>query len=169
MIPIGMPRDPNRWIVLYDRDCGFCRWSLARLLALDRRGALLPLALGTAEADALLADLTPEQRASSWHLVSPQGRRWSAGAAAAPLLRLLPGGALAAAVLASAPRATERAYRWVADHRSVFSRRIPAAAKERADRKIDRAKRRPATTSEPARARAAADQPASSAGSWASR
>src|ERR1700730_5258081 len=93
MIPIGMARDATaekgEWIVLYDGDCGFCRWSLAKLLALDRRRRG---ALETPAAAALLADLTPEQRAASWHLIAPDGRRWSAGAAAPPLLRLLPGG-----------------------------------------------------------------------------
>ena len=95
MIPTGIARDPtpNRdWRVLYDADCGFCRWSLAQLLALDRRQRLRPVALGTSEANGLLADLDPEARAASWHLVSPDGRRWSAGEAAPPLLRLLPGG-----------------------------------------------------------------------------
>jgi predicted DCC family thiol-disulfide oxidoreductase YuxK len=136
MIPIDMARDPNTWAVLYDRDCGFCRWSLAQLLALDRRGRLRPVALGTPEADTLLAELTPEQRASSWHLVSADGRRWSAGAAAPPLLRLLPGGRAPAAPLALAPRGTERVYRWVADHRSTLSRLIPASSKRRADARI---------------------------------
>ena len=137
MIPTGMARDPNRWAVLYDRDCGFCRWSLARLLALDRRLRLRPIALGTPEADAILDDLTREQRASSWHLVSPDGERWSAGAAASPLLRLLPGGALPAAALERAPRATERAYRWVADHRSSLGRLIPDASRAAADARIE--------------------------------
>jgi len=131
-----MARDPNTWAVLYDRDCGFCRWSLAQLLALDRRGRLRPVALETLEADRLLADLAPEQRAASWHLVSPDGRRWSAGAAAPPLLRLLPGGAGLAALLAVAPRATERTYRWVADHRSTLSRLLPSSSKRRADARI---------------------------------
>jgi len=136
MIPIGMPRDPTRWAILYDRDCGFCRWSLAQVLTLDRHRRLRPVALGTAEADELLGDLDPEERAASWHLVSPEGRRASAGAAAPELLRLLPGGRPPAALLASAPRATERAYRWVADHRSAFSRLIPAGARRRADERI---------------------------------
>src|SRR5712672_1353059 len=114
MIPIATTRDAirsqrdPRWVVLYDADCGFCRWSLGRLLALDRRRRLRPVALGTEQADALLAGLDPQRRAASWHLVSPDGRRWSAGAAAAPLLRLLPGGRLPARVLAAAPRLTER-------------------------------------------------------------
>ena len=125
--------------MLYDPDCGFCRWSLSQLLALDRRRVLRPVALGSAEADKLLGDLTPEQRAGSWHLVAPDGRRWSAGAAAPPLLRLLPGGRAPATLLARAPRATERTYRWVADHRSWFSRLIPDQWKARADARIDAA------------------------------
>jgi predicted DCC family thiol-disulfide oxidoreductase YuxK len=139
MIPIDMARDPNAWRVLYDRDCGFCRWSLAQLLALERRHALRPVPLGTPEADELLADLTPEQRADSWHLVAPDGRRWSAGGAVPPLLRLLPGGRVPAAAVASAPDATERAYRWVADHRAWLSRLVPDRAKARADARIDAA------------------------------
>jgi predicted DCC family thiol-disulfide oxidoreductase YuxK len=139
MIPTGIARDPSRWAVFYDSDCGFCRWSLAQLLALDRRQRLRPVALGTSEADALLSDLDPEARAASWHLVSPDGRRWSAGAAAPPLLRLLPGGHGPAAVLARAPRLTERGYRWVAEHRSALSRLIPEHAKRRADARIAQA------------------------------
>jgi predicted DCC family thiol-disulfide oxidoreductase YuxK len=154
-----MARDPNRWTVLYDRDCGFCRWSLGSLLALDRRSRLRPLALGTPEADALLSDLTPAERAASWHLVSPDGRRWSAGAAAPPLLRLLPGGRLPAAALSAAPGLTERAYRWVADHRSAFGRLIPSPAKDRAHMRIERAERGGGD----------AGQGASSAGSFGSR
>jgi predicted DCC family thiol-disulfide oxidoreductase YuxK len=136
MIPTDIPRDPNRWLVLYDRDCGFCRWSLAQLLALDRRRRLRPLALGSAQADALLAELTPAQRAASWHLVSPAGRRWSAGAAAPPLLRQLPGGRLPAALLARFPNTTERTYRWVAAHRSSLGRLLSARARRRADERI---------------------------------
>lgn len=124
--------------MLYDRDCGFCRWSLAQLLELDRRSRLRPVALGTAEADELLADLAPGERSASWHLVSPNGLRTSAGAAAPPLLRLLPGGRLPAAALAARPRLTERGYRWVADHRSLLGRLIPGGAKERADARIAR-------------------------------
>jgi predicted DCC family thiol-disulfide oxidoreductase YuxK len=139
MIPTGMPRDANRWTVLYDADCGFCRWSLGQLLAVDRRRCLRPVALGTTEADALLADMDPDQRAASWHLVSPDGRRWSAGQATAPLLRLLPRGRRPAALIARFPRLTERGYRWVAGHRSWFGRLIPDSAKARADERIAQA------------------------------
>jgi predicted DCC family thiol-disulfide oxidoreductase YuxK len=138
MIPIDMPRDASGWVVLYDRDCGFCRWSLAQVLARDRDHRLRPLALGTPEADELLHDLTAAERAASFHLVDPGGRRLSAGAAAPPLLRLLRGGRAPAAVLAAAPKATERAYRFVADHRAWFGRLVPARARARADRLIER-------------------------------
>ena len=31
----------TRPVALYDEDCGFCRWTLAKLLRLDRDGRLL--------------------------------------------------------------------------------------------------------------------------------
>jgi predicted DCC family thiol-disulfide oxidoreductase YuxK len=126
------------WTVIYDADCGFCRWSLARVLALDADERLRPLALGTPEADQLLSDLTEEQRSASWHLISPDGRRASAGAAAAPLARLLKATGPLAAVLERVPALTERGYRWIADHRSWFGRVIPDSAKRRADQAIRR-------------------------------
>ena len=128
---------PAAWTVIYDADCGLCRTALALILRVDAARALRPLALGTAEADRLLADLSPPQRAASWHLVDPTGHRESAGAAAAPLLRLLPAGRGPAALLDRFPRTTERAYAWVAAHRSLLGRLIPGDAKRRATRRID--------------------------------
>jgi predicted DCC family thiol-disulfide oxidoreductase YuxK len=127
-----------RWTVLYGADCGFCRWSLAQVLALDRGRRLRPVALGSEESDRLLADLSPNAQAASWHLVAPDGRRESAGAAGVVLLSLLPGGGAPAALLRRAPRVTELAYRWVADHRSLLSKAIPNRAKERATVQIER-------------------------------
>ena len=115
----------ERWTLLYDADCRFCRWSLRRVLRWDRDGRLRPVALQDPEAHERLADLSPEQRMASWHLVSPDRARWSAGAAAAPLVRLLPGGRIPAAVFARFPRLTDRGYRWVADHRSQLSKLVP--------------------------------------------
>jgi predicted DCC family thiol-disulfide oxidoreductase YuxK len=136
------PDQPAPWIVLYDADCGFCRWSLSLVLGLDRRRRLVPVALGTAAADDLLADLSPDERERSWHLVAPSGERTSAGAGAPPLLRLLPGGRGPAGLLAGAPALTERAYRWVADHRSTLSRAVPSGSKRRATERIARHARR---------------------------
>jgi predicted DCC family thiol-disulfide oxidoreductase YuxK len=136
------PDQPARFTVIYDADCGFCRWSLSVVLALDRRRRLVAVALATPAADDLLADLSADERTGSWHLVAPDGERTSAGAAAPPLLRLLPGGRAPAALLASAPALTERVYRWVAEHRSALSRAVPSGAKRRATARIARRARR---------------------------
>ncbi len=133
--------DPQPWTVLYDDDCGFCRWSLGVILRADRRRRLRPVAIQSTEADSLLRDLTPEERMASWHLISPTGERDSAGAALPKLVGLLPGGRLAAAGLARIPALDERGYRWVADHRSAFGRLISGRAKRHADQLIARRQR----------------------------
>jgi predicted DCC family thiol-disulfide oxidoreductase YuxK len=140
MIPTDMARDAtgSRWTVIYDGNCGFCKWMLAGLLRHDTEHRLLPVALGTPEADELLGDLTPAERNASWHLVSPTGERESAGAAAPALFRLLRGGRAPAAVLASIQPVTDRAYRWVADNRTQLSRFVPSRAKRGADERIRR-------------------------------
>lgn len=122
----------QRWVVLYDSDCGFCIWLLAGLLRWDRDARLRPVPLEGADAEGLLADLGPAERIASWHLVDPGGGRRSGGAAIAPLLRLLPGGGLPARVFARFPGATARGYRWVAENRSVLSRWVPKGSKDRA-------------------------------------
>jgi predicted DCC family thiol-disulfide oxidoreductase YuxK len=122
--------------VLYDADCGFCRWSLAKLLAWDRDRRLRPVALQSAEASELLGGMGEERRMASWHLVESDGRRTSGGLAVAPLLRLLPGGGPPAALLARLPGAVERVYRWVAEHRGALARPISGAAVERARSRI---------------------------------
>jgi predicted DCC family thiol-disulfide oxidoreductase YuxK len=126
------------WTVIYDGDCGVCKTLLALLLRVDRHRRLTPLALGTPTADALLHDLTPAQRNASWHLIDPDGHRESAGAAAPPLLALLPGGAGPGKVLARFPRQTEQAYRAVADNRSKLGRWIPSVVKRRATEAVRR-------------------------------
>jgi predicted DCC family thiol-disulfide oxidoreductase YuxK len=114
----------ERATILYDADCGFCRWSLAKILAWDRRGRLRPVALQDPEADVLLPGMDREQRMASWHLVTLEGAVYSAGAAFPPLLRLLPGGRPLAALSAMFPGLTDRGYRWVARNRGALGRRL---------------------------------------------
>lgn len=124
---------PPRHTIVYDGGCRFCRWSLGWVLRWDREHRLRPLALDTEEANRLLAEIEPDRRAGSWHLVDPEGRVRSAGSAAPQLLRLLPLGSPIAAPLARFPRITERAYRWVADHRNRLGRPLAERSIARAD------------------------------------
>jgi predicted DCC family thiol-disulfide oxidoreductase YuxK len=126
----------GRWKVLYDADCGFCKWLLAGVLRWDRAARLQPIALQREEAEDLLAELPPAERLASWHLISPAGERRSGGAAVVPLLRLLPAGRIPAAGFARFPGLTDAGYRWVADHRSQLSRLIPSGLKRRAAERV---------------------------------
>jgi len=142
----GSPeRSPGRWTVLYDADCGLCKWLLSGLLRWDRAARLHPIALQGSEADELLQGLTPAERMGSWHLVSPTGERRSGAAALPPILRLLPGGRLPAAAFARFPRLTDRGYRWVAEHRSQLSNRLSSSAKQRAADRVHRREQEPDT------------------------
>jgi predicted DCC family thiol-disulfide oxidoreductase YuxK len=113
---------PAHHAILYDRDCGFCTWSLKGVLSWDRRRRLRPVAIQSDEGQRLLAGMDPEERLASWHLVAPDGTVTSAGAAAEPLARLLPGARPLAFLFRSFPGATERAYRWVSEHRGTLAR-----------------------------------------------
>jgi predicted dithiol-disulfide oxidoreductase (DUF899 family)/predicted DCC family thiol-disulfide oxidoreductase YuxK len=111
-----------RATVLYDADCAFCKWSLDKILAWDRGSCLRPLSIQSPEGQELLSSVDPKARLDSWHLVTADGDLFSAGAAAAPLARLLRGGRPLAAILGASPRLTERAYRYVARHRDLWAR-----------------------------------------------
>jgi predicted DCC family thiol-disulfide oxidoreductase YuxK len=130
------PARQQRWLVLYDGDCGLCKWILAGLLRFDRAERLRPITLQRPEAEALLSDLAPAERMASMHLVSPDGTRTSAGAALPALLRLLSGGRLPAAVLGRFPRLSEAGYRWVATNRIAISRFVPRRVKRRAAERV---------------------------------
>jgi predicted DCC family thiol-disulfide oxidoreductase YuxK len=125
-------QDSRDHLILYDRTCGFCKWSLNKVLAWDRRRRRLrPVALQDEEAVRLLAGMPRERQLASWHLITPDGRVRSGGAAAGPLARLLPGGRPLAWLLERSPRATDRAYGAVAGNRDRLARLL------RIDRGID--------------------------------
>lgn len=111
-------------VVLYDEDCGFCKWSLNKILAWDRRGRLRPAAIQSKEGQRLLAIVPADRHLESWHLAQPGHPVLSAGAAAPPLFSLLPGGRPLAFLFRTFPKTTDRAYRYVADHRDGFARLV---------------------------------------------
>ena len=120
---MGMASSPKASaVVLYDEDCGFCRWSLDKVLAWDRHGRLRPVAIQSDEGGRLLASVPEAERLDSWHLVEASGAVRSGGDAAAPLAALLPGGGPLAALFGAFPGLTERAYRLVAGNRERLAR-----------------------------------------------
>ena len=110
--------------ILYDEDCGFCKWSLNKILAWDRRRRLRPVAIQSAEGQELLEEVPDARRLDSWHLVLPSGEVRSAGAAAPPRMEQLPGGRPFAWAFRTFPGPTERGYRWVANNRDRVARRL---------------------------------------------
>ena len=114
--------DVARNMLLYDEDCSFCRWSLDKILAWDRSERLRPVPIQSEEGSRVLAAIARDARLESWHLVTRDGRVFSAGAAAPPLARLLPAGRPLAALFAAFPGTTERVYQLVARHRNDLVR-----------------------------------------------
>jgi predicted DCC family thiol-disulfide oxidoreductase YuxK len=115
-------------IVLYDEDCGFCRWTVAWALKRDRDRALEIAPIQSAAGEQLLADLAPAERLRAAHVVNDDGRRESGGAAVREVLNALPS-AHPLARLASIPIV----YRLAARHRSRISRLVPRRSKLKAD------------------------------------
>jgi predicted DCC family thiol-disulfide oxidoreductase YuxK len=114
----------DRATVLYDEDCGFCRWAADRLRAWDRRDRLAFASIQGAEGTRLLASMDPAARLASWHVADPGGTIRSAGDAVPSVLRRLPGGAPLAAVSAAFPRTTQRLYGWTVRHRARLGRML---------------------------------------------
>ncbi len=108
--------------LLYDADCGFCRLCVRAVLRLDDDDRLNPVAIQSAEGRRLLTELPERQHLDSLHLVTPGGTVLSAARAAAPLAKLLRGGSIPSRAFRKYPRATERAYAWVARNRATLGR-----------------------------------------------
>jgi predicted DCC family thiol-disulfide oxidoreductase YuxK len=114
----------SRATLLYDEDCGFCRWSVDRIRRWDRRGNLRAVPIQSAEGNALLGAMDEERKLASWHLVTEDGVVRSAGAAAPTLFRLLPGGKPLAVTASLFPRTTDRVYRLIARNRERLGRML---------------------------------------------
>ena len=126
----------ERLAVLYDEECRWCRWSVARLAALDRDRRLRLVPIQGAEGERLLADVPEDERLASAHVVTPDGRVFSGGDAAAPIAAVLPALRPGVPVLRALPGPTRAGYRLVADNRSRLGRRLGDDAIARADRLI---------------------------------
>jgi predicted DCC family thiol-disulfide oxidoreductase YuxK len=139
---------PGRALLLYDGACGFCRSVTGLLLAWDRGSALVPVAIQEPAGEELLAELTPEQRLESWHLITADGSRYTGGPAFEPLLALLPGGRPLSGLAGRFDGQTARGYDLVSEHRDRIVRVIPRRLRGWAERTLE--ERRPTP---PARAR----------------
>ena len=104
-------------VLLYDEDCGFCRWSADKVRRWDRDERVRIVPIQSREGDALLGHLDRPARLASAHVVARDGTVHSAGALAEPLLRELPGGRPLAAIAHTFPRTTDRLYRLIARNR----------------------------------------------------
>jgi len=108
--------------VLYDDDCGFCRWSADQIRRLDARGRLAFAPIQGAVGADLLRAVPPELRLASMHAVTPDGRVWSGGDAVREILAASPGAAVLSVAAAAYPELTDRLYRLVAANREVLGR-----------------------------------------------
>lgn len=126
----------DRLVVLYDEDCRWCRWSVARLVAFDRDRRLRLVPIQGEEGESLLAGVPESERLASAHAVNREGRVYSGGDAAAPIASVLPALSFGAPLLRAIPGPTRAAYRLVADNRSRLGSRLDDGAMEKADRLI---------------------------------
>jgi predicted DCC family thiol-disulfide oxidoreductase YuxK len=110
--------------VLYDEDCGFCRWSADKLRAWDTQHRLTFASIQSARGAELLVAVPEAHRLDSMHAVTRDGRVWSGGQAVRVTVAQLPGGSILASIAAAFPGATEATYRLVARHRQRLGRML---------------------------------------------
>ena len=96
--------------LLYDGECGFCRWATGLLLRWDTHCRLRPVALQDALAAELLPGMSEEDRFDSFHVVGDDGEIRSGGRALPYLIGELPRGRRPAAVLSALQPLTDLAY-----------------------------------------------------------
>ena len=121
-------------IVLYDADCGFCRWAMAWALGRDPGRALVAVPIQSPLGSQLLADLSPSVRLDAAHVVREDGTRESGGVAAAEVLGVLPPTRALGRLARRLPAPTAALYGLVAAHRHGFGRFVGGGARRRADR-----------------------------------
>ena len=135
--------------VLYDRDCGFCRWTLAQLLRWDRDRRLRPLPIQSEEGQRMLAGVPDEERLASWHLVTADGQVRSAERGFPGLFERLPAGAPVALLTGALPGVFGAGYRALVANRTRLGRRIGQQRRDAATRFLDERERTVRTGSQP--------------------
>jgi predicted DCC family thiol-disulfide oxidoreductase YuxK len=124
----------TRAVLLWDGDCGFCRWCVARVLRADGDRRLRPVTLQSEEGERLTAHMGRDVAMASWHLAMPDGRLLSGGAAFAGLGELVPAFGPLGAAARRFPGPVDRLYRFGAGHRDRFgavTRRFGDADRDR--------------------------------------
>jgi len=120
-------------IVLYDAECGFCRWAMAWAVRRDHRHVLVIVPIQSPLGSELLVDVVPGERLRSAHVVREDGRRRSGGAAAAEVLSALPATRALGRLACRMPRTAALLYGAVAARRKSFGRFVGQEARRRAD------------------------------------
>lgn len=105
--------------VFYDDDCGFCKWSLGKILALDTKGLLIARSIQESEAE--LHSVKKEDLYNSWH-ARVGGKIYSGGDAGEPVFSRVAFGQLPAFISRRCPKTTRRAYSFIARKRNTWSR-----------------------------------------------
>jgi predicted DCC family thiol-disulfide oxidoreductase YuxK len=123
----------GRLIVLYDADCGFCRWAMAWAVRHDHRHTLVTVPIQSPLGSELLIDVLPGDRLRRAHVVGEDGCLRSGGAAAAEVLSVLPATRALGGLAHSLPRTTALLYDVVASRRQSFGRLVGQDARRRAD------------------------------------
>jgi predicted DCC family thiol-disulfide oxidoreductase YuxK len=126
-------------IVLYDDDCGFCRWSMAWALRHDARKRLVAVPIQSPLGAELLVELDEHERLRSAHVIDERGARRSGGAAAADVLSALESTRAFGRLANLAPGPTSSLYSFVASHRHGVGRFVSASARRNADQLLDAA------------------------------
>jgi predicted DCC family thiol-disulfide oxidoreductase YuxK len=128
MLPSLFEPVVQRLTVLYDDDCGLCRWTADRLRAMDRRRRLELIPLQHAGRHAERPELARLAAGGTLteqiHVVRDDGRIRAGGAAMLEILDALPGGRILRpwTRLPGVARIVEAVYRRIARNRAVVSR-----------------------------------------------
>lgn len=110
--------------LVFDGECGFCTRCVDWLRRLDPQGRIDVQPL---QAEGVPASIgaTPEECHEAVQFLGPDGVRRAGADAVNGVLAVLTGTALPSTLYRASSGLQERAYRWVADHRSRFPGTTP--------------------------------------------